>query len=67
VSNPHPDRSPWNVLLLVPIVISLIPSLFNSIEPKLLGIPAFYWLQLVFIVISVAATLIVYRMTRRAR
>lgn len=55
------DRSPWNWLLLLPIVIPLIPALYNSDEPRLLGFPLFYWLQLAFIILGVAATTIVYQ------
>ena len=73
VSNnpPHPpaarsDRSPWNWLLLVPIVIPLLPFLFNADEPRLFGFPRFYWLQLAYVGLGVVCTAIVYRMTKRA-
>jgi hypothetical protein len=59
------DRSPWNWLLLVPIVIPLITPLFNSDSPRLLGFPMFYWLQMVFIVVGVACTTVVYQMTKK--
>ena len=59
------DRSPWNWLLLVPIVIPMLTFLYEDREPRLLGFPRFYWLQLSFIGLGVAATAIVYRMTRR--
>ncbi|GAA5077528.1 hypothetical protein HNP84_004061 [Thermocatellispora tengchongensis] len=59
------DRSPWNWLLLLPIVLPLLPFLFNAEEPALFGFPRFYWLQLAFIAVGVASTTIVYRMTRR--
>ena len=42
------DASPWNWLLLVPIVLPLIPGLYNRIEPTVFGIPFFYWGQLSF-------------------
>ncbi|GAA4566092.1 DUF3311 domain-containing protein [Planotetraspora kaengkrachanensis] len=67
MTTPRTDRSPWNWLLLLPIAIPLIPALFNAVEPRLFGIPLFYWLQLAFVLVSVAVTLIVYNMTRRAR
>ncbi|GII31410.1 DUF3311 domain-containing protein [Planotetraspora mira] len=67
MTTPRTDRSPWNWLLLLPIAIPLIPALFNAVEPRLFGIPLFYWLQLSFVLVSVAATLVVYHMTRRAR
>ena len=61
------DRSPWNWLLLVPIVVPLIVPLYNDVEPTLFGWPKFYWLQLVFVALGVLTTSIVYRMTRRSR
>ena len=67
MNTPRTDRNPWNWLLLVAIVIPLIPPLFNSIEPRLFGIPLYYWLQLAFILLGVAATTVVFRMTRRSR
>jgi hypothetical protein len=42
------DRNRWHWLLLVPIVLPLMPGLYNRIEPTLLGIPFFYWSQLGF-------------------
>ncbi|MET8141031.1 DUF3311 domain-containing protein [Sphaerisporangium sp. NPDC005288] len=59
------DRSPWNWLLLVPIVIPLIPALYNADEPRLFGFPLFYWLQLAFIILGVSATTIVYQTGKR--
>ncbi|MFI0449881.1 DUF3311 domain-containing protein [Actinomadura sp. 6N118] len=59
------DRSHWNWLLVVPIVIPLLTMLFNKEEPRLAGFPAFYWMQLAFIPLGVVTTLVVYRMTKR--
>ena len=42
------DASPWHWLLLVPIVVPLIPGLYNRIEPTLFGLPFFFWSQLAF-------------------
>ncbi|MGI5487599.1 DUF3311 domain-containing protein [Microtetraspora malaysiensis] len=64
---PRSDRSPWNWLLLIPIAIPLIPALYNAVEPRLFGIPLFYWLQLAFILLGVTTTTVVYRMTRSGR
>src|SRR5918911_1788837 len=61
------DRSPWNWLLLVPIVVPLIVPLYNAVDPKWGGWPRFYWLQLLFVVLGVGTTTLVYRMTRRSR
>jgi hypothetical protein len=60
------DRSPWNWLLIIPIVLPLIVPLYNHVEPRLFGWPLFYWLQLVFVAVGVLTTSIVYRMTRRS-
>jgi hypothetical protein len=58
------DRNAWYWLLLVPIVIPLLPMLYNDTDPTVWGIPRFYWLQLLLVVLSVAITLLVYRQTR---
>ncbi|GAA2371252.1 DUF3311 domain-containing protein [Nonomuraea africana] len=58
------DRSPWYWLLLVPIAVPLMTFLYNATEPTLFGFPLFYWLQLAFIVLGVATTTLVYRMTK---
>jgi hypothetical protein len=52
-------------VLIVPIVIPLITPLFNAEKPRLLGFPMFYWLQLAFIVLSVASTVLVYVVTKK--
>ena len=59
------DRSPWNWLLLVPIVVPLIVPLYNATDPTIGGWPRFYWLQLLFVALGVLTTVVVYRMTRR--
>lgn len=44
----RPDTSRWHWLLFVPIVLPLLPALYNRTEPRLLGLPFFYWCQLAF-------------------
>jgi len=60
------DRSPWNWLLLIPIVVPLLVPLYNSLGPTIGGWPRFYWLQLLWVVLGVATTSLVYLMTRRS-
>ncbi|MBO4209317.1 DUF3311 domain-containing protein [Micromonospora echinofusca] len=61
------DRSRWNWLLLVPIVVPLVPTLFNADPPRVAGFPLFYWLQLAYILLGVATTTLVYQMTKKRR
>ena len=64
---PHrSDRSPWNWLLLVGIVLPLLVPIYNRVEPTLFGWPFFYWFQLALVGVGVITTVIVYRMTRRS-
>ncbi|KAB1902084.1 DUF3311 domain-containing protein [Micromonospora tulbaghiae] len=58
------DKSPWNWLLFIPIVVPLIPALFNADSPRLFGFPRFYWLQLAWILLGVGTTTLVYQMTK---
>jgi len=59
------DRSPWNWLLLIPIVLPLLTPIYNFTSPRLWGFPAFYWIQFLFIIVGVATTSLVYQMTRK--
>lgn len=59
------DHSPWNLLLLLAVVVPLLTFLYDGAEPRLFGFPLFYWLQLSYVGLTVVATVIVYRMTRR--
>jgi hypothetical protein len=59
------DRSPWNWLLVIPVAVPLLTLLYNSDKPRLAGFPAFYWIQLAFIPLGVACTVVVYQMTKK--
>ncbi|MCO6003439.1 DUF3311 domain-containing protein [Actinoallomurus purpureus] len=59
------DRSPWNWLLVLPVVVPLLTFLFNKDKPRLAGFPFFYWAQFAFIILGVSCTTVVYLMTRR--
>jgi hypothetical protein len=54
----------WYWLLVVPMVGLLIPPIYNHADPTLIGIPFFYWYQLLWVPLSVAVTAIVYVKTR---
>ena len=55
--------SNWNLLLLLPLFM-LITPLFNVDEPRLLGLPFFYWYQFLFVPLGVACVAIVYVKTK---
>jgi hypothetical protein len=59
------DHSPWNFLLLVPIVLPLLTFLYNSETPKLFGIPFFYWFQMLLAPLAVLASVSAFYLTRR--
>ncbi|HEX4698120.1 MAG TPA: DUF3311 domain-containing protein [Actinomycetes bacterium] len=54
-------------MLVLPFIGVLIPAFYNKQDPELGGVPFFYWYQMLWIVISVAVTIIVYRATRGER
>lgn len=51
-------------LLLIPFVALLWPPLYNSVQPELLGIPFYYWYQLLWVFIGAGITVGVYRAVR---
>ena len=55
--------NPWNLVLLVPFLM-LITPLFNSVEPRLFGMPFFYWAQFAFVPVGVMCVAVVYLRTR---
>ncbi|BAL86551.1 hypothetical protein AMIS_13310 [Actinoplanes missouriensis 431] len=67
MDRPRTDKSPWNWLLLIPIVVPLLTFLYNADEPRIAGFPKFYWLQFAFILLGVGTTTLVYRMTKGGR
>jgi hypothetical protein len=61
-------RTPlWNVLLVLPLIATLIPGIYNREAPRLFSIPFFYWYQLAAIPLGVLCVVLVYRSTRGER
>ncbi len=54
----------WHILLLVPFVGTLWVPFYDSAEPRLGGVPYFYWYQFLWIVIGAVITAVVYFATR---
>lgn len=57
------QRSPWNLLLLLPALALVFPGVYARATPELFGIPFFYWYQLAWIVATGLITGFVYRVT----
>ena len=55
--------SNWNLLLLVPLVMLITPW-FNQDEPRVFGMPFFYWYQFAFVPIGVLCVALVYIKTK---
>ena len=55
----------WYLLLLVQFVAVLWPPFYNRAEPHLVGMPFFYWYQLLWVIIGAVLTAIVYLATER--
>ena len=58
-------RRGWYALLLLQYVLSLCVPFYNTTEPKLAGVPFFYWYQLLMVLICAGLTAIVYFATER--
>jgi hypothetical protein len=50
----------WYLLFVIQFAVVLWPPLYNKVEPSLLGIPFFYWFQLLWVIVSAVFTAIVY-------
>ncbi len=53
----------WYLLLAVQFVVALWVPFYNSVEPTWIGIPFFYWFQLVLVLIGAGLTAFVYFVT----
>jgi len=54
----------WYLLFVVQFLVILWPPLYNRLEPSLLGIPFFYWFQLLWVIVSAVSTAVVYLATK---
>jgi hypothetical protein len=59
------DRSKWNYLLLVPIVLPLFTFIYNRETPMLFGWPFFFWFQLLFAPLAVLCTVLAMYLGKR--
>ncbi|MGW7487634.1 DUF3311 domain-containing protein [Streptomyces sp. NPDC054786] len=60
-----PTRVIAGVCLIAPFVAMLWVSSYARIEPKLIGIPFFYWYQMTWVLISTVLTVVAYKLVQR--
>ncbi|MEU8997206.1 DUF3311 domain-containing protein [Streptomyces caniferus] len=60
-----PTRVVAGVCLIAPFVAMLWVSSYARVEPKLIGIPFFYWYQMAWVLISTALTMLAYKLVQR--
>lgn len=54
----------WYLLFAVEFAAVLWPPFYNKLEPRWLGLPFFYWYQLLWVIISAVFNATVYLATR---
>ncbi len=47
------------------MLLPLVTPMYNRIEPRLAGVPFFYWFQLAFVGLDIAVVTLVYQATKR--
>lgn len=60
----HETNTGWYWLFAIPFVFTLLPWIYNTSSPELIGIPFFYWYQMAWVPITVLITVLVYRKTK---
>jgi hypothetical protein len=60
-SSPEKRSRSWLPLLLIlPFIVLLWPPFYNFREPSFIGVPFFYWFQLLWVIITAIITAVVY-------
>jgi Protein of unknown function (DUF3311) len=59
----HRPWSWWYLLFVVQFVALLWPPFYNKAEPDFIGIPFFYWYQLLWVLVAAVCNAIVYLVT----
>ena len=54
----------WYLLFVVQFIAVLWPPFYNKVEPYYLGVPYFYWYQMLWVIISAVITAIIYLAVR---
>ncbi|AXK31508.1 DUF3311 domain-containing protein [Streptomyces armeniacus] len=62
-----PARVVIGLCLLAPFVAMLWVGSYDSVDPKFIGIPFFYWYQMLWVPLSTALTCVAYVLVRREK
>ncbi len=62
-----PTKIVVSVLLLAGIVLPLLVSTYDQIEPRLFGFPFFYWYQLAWVFIAAGICAVCFVLLQRER
>ncbi|HEY1506908.1 MAG TPA: DUF3311 domain-containing protein [Stellaceae bacterium] len=62
---PQRSRTGWYLVLLLFCVLALWVPLYNRAEPSFIGLPFFYWFQLLLVLVGAALTAIIYFATEK--
>ena len=58
------DRRAVHWLLIIPIGMPLLVPLYNRIDPKIAGIPFFYWYQMATALVAIVVMTFLYQVTK---
>jgi len=61
------DRSRLHWLLVIPVIISLALPLYNRTEPELIGIPFYYWFQMLMVLPAILLPAVINGLVSRGR
>jgi hypothetical protein len=56
----------WYLLFIIVFAMVLWPPFYNRIEPTLMGVPFFYWYQMLCVLVSAVITAFIYLRTRES-
>jgi len=65
METPQRPRTGWYIVLGLFCLLVLWVPLYNRAEPTFIGLPFFYWFQLLLVLVGAALTAIVYFATEK--
>lgn len=60
-----PARAGAGLCLFIPFVAMLWVGSYDSVEPTFIGIPFFYWYQMLWVFLATALTCVAYMLVRK--